>query len=306
MKKFRLLIVFSIILCCLALFCACDETPVQKTPEKVAVDPATLMLQWNTVKDANLYVISIQPQGGEAREVMASKNSYSLASLEPGTYQIKVRAKGKEEALLDSDWSAEITFLREVEPGFAFELIEGGTAYEVTNKGNAKGEIVIPDFYRGKPVISIGKKAFFNKSDVTSVKLGANVTRVGDFAFANCSYLTSLSFSEGLLSIGESAFASCRLLAGELVIPAGVTEIPANAFAYCGELTALSFGNKLVRIGNNAFTDCKKLTRVTLPDSLLSVGEYAFSICVGLEQLELGKGISEIGAYAFSGIFERA
>ena len=300
MKKIRLLMILTLLLACLAALCSCEKQPELQAPERLDIDKTTLTLTWKAVDQARLYTILVESEGSEPKELMTSKTLYSLASFEAGDYTIRVKAVGKEEEYRDSEWSQPIEFRRDPEPGMVFTLNKEGTAYEVTDKGIATGDIVIPDLYRDKPVTSIGKKAFFNKSDVTSVTLGANVTSIGEFAFANCSYLTSVTFSKGLTSLGQSAFASCRLLAGDLVLPEGLAEIPSKAFAYCGELTSVTLGPNVRVIGDNAFTDCKKLTAVQIPDSVIAIGEYAFASCEGVGTLTLSSRLETIAPYAFS------
>lgn len=300
MKKLRLLLIFSLIIVCLFAFASCDDTKPVNTPEGLAVENTTLQLNWKKVPEARLYTISITKEGEEPREVIASKNYYSLTSLTEGNYTIKVKANGKEGISRDSEWSESIPFVREKENGLVFTLINGKTAYEVTAKGTASGDIVIPDLYRGLPVTSIAKKAFFNKSDVTSVSIGNNVKSIGEYAFANCSYLTAITIPEGLIFIGESAFASCRLLAGKLVIPDGVGMIAKNTFAYCGSLEEIVLGSGIERIEASAFTDCTGLTSITMPQKLAFIGSLAFAKCKNLNTLILNDGLREIDDYAFS------
>ncbi len=302
MKKIRLLFVFTLVFCCLLALSACDGLSALSEPTNLTVEQTTLTLTWKTVKDARMYTIRITSDDGEVKELIASKPTYSLAQLKEGNYTIEIKANGKSEVNEDSKWSEPLAFTREHEPGMVFKLIQNGTEYEVSNKGVATGDIVIPDTYRGLPVTGIGEKAFFNKSDVTSVTLGNNIRSIGKFAFANCSYLTGITMPESLTTLGESCFASCRLWAGEVVLPEGITSIPANAFAYCGQLTSVRLGSQVTEIGANAFTDCKALTAIVLPDSMMSVGEYAFSNCTGVTTLQAGKGLSVIDAYAFSGM----
>lgn len=300
MRKIRLLLLISLIISCLFAFASCDKTEVLPSPQGLEIEQTTLTLSWKAVSGARLYTISIAKDGEEPREVIGSKNYYSLTSLTEGNYVIKVKANGKEGISRDSNWSVSIPFEREKESGMTFALINGNTEYEVTGKGIATGDIVIPDTYRGLPVTSIGKKAFFNKSDVTSVVIGKNVRSIGDYAFANCSYVTSITIPEGLTSIGESAFASCRLLASKMVIPAGVTTINKNTFAYCVSLTEVELGDNITRIESSAFTDCSKLESLKLPEKLEYVGTLAFSSCKSLDTLVFGQSIKEIDNYAFS------
>ena len=300
MRKVRLLLLISLIISCLFAFASCDDTEILSSPTDLEIEAATLTLNWKAVAGARLYTIKIVSENGESREAIASKTYYSLTGLTAGNYTIQVKANGKDGVSRDSDWSETIPFEREKESGMTFALINDNTEYEVTSKGIATGDIVIPDTYRGLPVTSIGKKAFFNKSDVTSVVIGNNVKSIGEYAFANCSYVTSISIPEGLTTIGESAFASCRLMSGKIVIPEGVTVIPRNAFAYCVSLPEVVISDSVKRIEASAFTDCGKLASVKLPADLEYVGELAFSSCTSLQSLEFGNKLQEIGKYAFS------
>ena len=302
MRKIRLLLLISLIISCLFAFASCDKTEELAAPQGLEIEQATLTLNWKGVTGARLYTISIAKAGEEPREVIGSKNYYSLTSLTEGHYTIKIKANGKEGVSRDSDWSVSIPFYREKESGMTFALINGNTEYEVTGKGIATGDIVIPDTYRGLPVTSIGKKAFFNKSDVTSVVIGNNVRSIGEYAFANCSYITSVTIPSGLTSIGESAFASCRLLSGTVVIPEGVTTIPKSAFAYCMSLQEIVLSDNITRIEASAFTDCSKLEKLELPEKLEYVGTLAFSNCKSINTLIIGNSLKEIDNYAFSAI----
>ena len=301
MKTFRLLIILSLILSCLLLLSSCDDADSLSKPEKLNIEQTSLTLSWKKVNDARMYIIFIEPEGGEGWEASASKNSYSLANLGKGSYTLKVKALSKEDESLDSDWSEPLVFVREAEPGFVMTLINGGTEYELTNKGTATGDIVIPDTYRGKPVTSIGENAFFNKNDVTSVKLGANVTSIGKLAFGNCSFLTAVELSDKLTSIGENAFASCRLLEGKITFPDSLKTISTGAFSYCARISEVVFGENLEVIGKKAFTDCTGITSLKLSDGLESIGEYAFAGCTALTEVDFGTSVTTLGDYSFTG-----
>ncbi len=301
-KAFRLLILVSLIICCLLAVCSCGRAKALPKPDRVEIDEATLVLSWKAVKGARMYTISIENESGEVKEVISSKTSYSLSSLGVGKYTIKVMANGKDGVSKDSSWSTEKEFIREPEPGMIFTLINGGTEYEVTGKGIATGDIVIPERYRGKPVTSIGKKAFFNKSDVDTVTLHSGIKTIGDYAFSNCSYLTSVNLPAGLTHIGENAFSGCRVLASDIVIPDGITKISQSAFAYCAKIGSVTIGKNVTEIGKNAFEDCAELTELTIPDSVQVIGEFAFSNCERVTSLSVGGGLTKLGDYAFSGI----
>lgn len=302
MKLTRFLIIFTLTICCLLAVCSCDELPAVNKPTGLEIEQATLVLSWNEVKDARLYAISIHKAGqDEPKEFISSKPSYSLASLEEGEYTIKVMARGKDGVSRDSGWSKEITFEREYEPGMIFTLNSDKTGYIISSKGIATGNIEIPDTYRGLPVVAIGDRAFFNKSDVTGITFGenSNVKSIGSLAFANCSYLSNMNLPDSLETIGNNAFASCRMLAVDMVVPEGVKIISQNAFAYCA-ITSVVLPESLTTIEKYAFTDCKGLTEIVIPNNVKTIDEYAFAACENVSSIVLGSGLEVIGNYAFS------
>jgi len=296
MKLFRLLTLCFIILALSALV-SCGGGVRLDTPSGVSVEYETLTLRWDAVKDAKTYTVRIESQGKEPVDVDLSKNYYSLESLTPGKYSISVRASGDQ--LEDSAFSASVDFERDTECGLEFTLING-TEYEVSGKGQATGDVVIPATYRKKAVTSIGEKAFFNASDVSSVKLPDGIRSIGAFAFANCSYLEKIELPNSLTELGESAFSGCRALSGTLTLPNDITNIPKGAFAYCSSLEGVLFGEKLVSVGENAFTDCADLKSLTFPSSLKSVGGFAFAACSDITEIVFNEGLEYIGEFAFS------
>ena len=207
MKKLRFLTIAILAVCCACAlaFAGCGKQSLAK-PERLVVNEATLELSWRQVPKARRYTVKINDVERETRT-----NSYSLEGLAEGDYTISVKARGNGEETKDSGWSQEIEFKRDYEPGFVFTL-RSRTEYEVTGMGSAAENAVIPDFYRGKPVTSIGEKAFADRTKLTSVVIGKNVKTIKSRAFYNCSYLTSVTLPENLVTIGAMAFQSCRSL----------------------------------------------------------------------------------------------
>lgn len=299
MKYFRLLAL------CLAIFaiiglCSCGESQRLDAPSGVDVEYETLALTWDSVKGAMIYTVRIESDGAEPVEATVSRNYYMLDGLAAGSYTITVTAGDTSNEKRESKPSDPVHFDRDNETGLVFALINGGTEYEVSDKGSATGKIEIPSTYRKKPVTSVGDRVFFAKTDVTEVKLPETITNVGNFAFANCTYLNKINLPSGLLKLGESSFSGCRMLEGSITLPSEIKEIPKGAFAYCSKLEEVIFGQSVSSIGDNAFSDCSGIKSLALPRALKSLGNFAFAACSGIESVTFNTGLESIGEFAFS------
>ena len=151
-------------------------------------------------------------------------------------------------------------------------------------------------------VTSIGEKAFYLCSGLTSVIIPNSVTSIGSFAFANCSGLTSVTIGNGVTTIGEGAFSSCSGLTS-IDIPNSVTTIMGSAFDYCSGLTSIEIPNSVTCIGSSAFLGCSGLTSVTIGNSVTNIGNMAFWGCTGLTSITIPNSVTSIGRYAFSHCF---
>ena len=158
-----------------------------------------------------------------------------------------------------------------------FVWLENETGITLGFYVGSETDLTLPAEHKGKSITSIGDKAFYNCSGLTSVIIGNNVTSIGDNAFLNCSGLTSV------------------------IIPNSVTSIGDNAFRDCSGLTSVIIGNNVTSIGVSAFNNCSGLTSVIIPNSVTSIGQYAFHNCSGLTSIYvLGETPPSIGTYNFT------
>ena len=164
----------------------------------------------------------------------------------------------------------------------------------------AEGSLNIPTELGGCPVTSIGGRAFFCCSGLTSVTIPGSVTSIGDSAFRGCSRLTSITIPDGVTSIGGSAFFGCSGLTN-VVISASVTSIGDYAFSGCSGLTSITIPDSVTSIWDSAFFGCSGLTSIMIPDSVTSIGGYAFYGCSGLTNVVIPASVTSIGYSAFSG-----
>ena len=126
MKKIRIILVLMLLLAlCAVTLTACNTT--LGAPSGLMLDIETQTLSWKLVQGAKFYTIQIS---GQERELTTKTNQVSLEDLEPGEYEIRVKANGDGEIYEDSDWTV-YNFTREYETGLRYKLINNDTAYQL-------------------------------------------------------------------------------------------------------------------------------------------------------------------------------
>lgn len=180
-----------------------------------------------------------------------------------------------------------------------YTLNKDGKSYTVSGIGNITATaIAIPSAYNDLPVTSIGDRAFYKNSNITSVEIPDSVTSIGSSAFSYCGNLAKVSIGKGVESIGNYAFYNSTNLS-EVNIPDSVLSIGGYAFGYTS-ITSLNVPDSVTSIGESVFSNCNNLTDVTIGNGLDSISNYAFSNCANLADVTLPNGINSIGNNAFS------
>lgn len=163
---------------------------------------------------------------------------------------------------------------------FNFEKVSGG--YAITSKGNWSEEsLIIPDTYKGQPVIAIGRRAFKNCDKIVSITMPDTILCIENSAFENCSSLETVCFSSNLQRIALGAFSNCDRLK-EIHLPDSLTKIDrgtivdAGAFEGCDSLKILHFGAGLKEIQYHMFSSCDILETIYIPASLSKIGMHTF------------------------------
>jgi len=189
--------------------------------------------------------------------------------------------------------------LKAVWNDFSFKYLSNNTI-EITKYYGSNTNYIIPSFYNGVQITSIGNEAFYRYSSLTSITIPDNVTSIGSEAFRNCSSLTSITIPDHVTLIGESAFFGCSSLKN-ITIPDSVTSIGSEAFRNCSSLTSTIIGNSVTSMGGRTYYDCSSLTSVVIRDGVTSIAYGAFIYCSSLTSITIPNSVTSIGSKAFYG-----
>ena len=100
--------------------------------------------------------------------------------------------------------------------------------------------------------LSYAHHLYLNGEEVKDLVIPNSVTSIGDRAFYGCSGLTSVTIPNSVTSIGIGAFFGCSGLTS-VTIPNSVTSIGGSAFSGCSDLTSVTIPNSVTNIGGGLF-----------------------------------------------------
>ncbi len=148
--------------------------------------------------------------------------------------------------------------------------------------------------------IKIAEGAFSGCS-VQNVVIPSNLREIGRSAFTNCYQLTSLTISEGVETIKSGAFNQCFRLSS-LTIPDSVTTIEKNAFSGMTGLKTLVLGDGLTEYPSD-FTNSSALSAsvetIKIGNRISNIPNRAFYYYKNLKSVEFGSGVTNFGSYIF-------
>ena len=179
---------------------------------------------------------------------------------------------------------------------WSYRVDDGGAAIVAEKDGKFScavspaptGDLKIPAALGGVKVTRIGRDAFRNCKELTSVTIPEGVTHIDVHAFDNCTGLKSVSLPSSLRSIGYAAFGKDAELKS-VTIPNGVKSIAADAFNGCG-LRSVVIPESVTHIGDRAFCECRELESVAIPAGVASIGKGVFGWCNALKLINVDSG----------------
>ena len=142
--------------------------------------------------------------------------------------------------------------------------------YEAENALSYVGDIIIP-------------------SSVNDESTIYRVVRIGKKAFQNCNNVTSVSIANGVTSINESAFNGCSGITS-FTMPNSVVKIEKNAFCGCWRMETIPLSSNLQILRDYAFQACTNLLSITIPGSVDSIGSSVFFNCPNLQSIIVETG----------------
>ena len=164
-----------------------------------------------------------------------------------------------------------------------------GKGIRITSyNGFGSEDVLIPKEIEGKPVISIGEKAFMNAT-FASIDLPDTILFILSSAFEGCSNLSHIDLPENLRFIGDSCFEKSGLT--DIIFPDNLVEISRSCCLNCKNLKSAIIGSNVKNI--NFFSFCStSVTKIVIPDNVESINYSAFGTVYdkcGVECAVLGK-----------------
>ena len=169
-------------------------------------------------------------------------------------------------------------------------------------KENLK-EVIIPSTVvkesKNYKVVTIGKRAFDNCTNMEEISLPEGITGIGEYAFNGCEKLEAITLPNSVTKIGNCVFHDCTNLK-KVELSNGITSIPLSTFYKCTSLSNINLPSEITTIGSNAFMYCTSLTDIVIPDKVTKIDRDAFKYCTALKTATLPESLTEIGGYVFT------
>lgn len=118
-------------------------------------------------------------------------------------------------------------------------------------------------------VTSIGQKAFYKNTKITSLNVGNQIKSIEDYAFYGCKNLSTIKFGQGVELLGNSSFRKCTKLVA-VTLPKSIDELGKNVFYGCKKLKTITINaNSVVDVNANAIKGISQKAVIKVPNKLV-------------------------------------
>lgn len=133
-------------------------------------------------------------------------------------------------------------------------------------------------------VTSIGNKAFYKNTKITSIEIGNNVKSIENYAFYGCKNVNSVKIGKSLEILGDSSFRKCTKLTS-IVLPVKLTDLGQNAFYGCSKLKSITINAKsVVDVEDNAIKGISKKAIIKVSKNLVKKYKKEFNKKTGFKK----------------------
>ncbi len=228
-----------------------------------------------------------------------------------------IREKNYNDMLLYFKAAVEANFPNDYEDYFVD--VSSKFTYKITNsyvtitglRSGYKPTILnIPYEIDNYSVTSIGDKAFYGCTSLTSITIPNSIKSIGYCAFFDCTSLENITVDENNKEYSSLEGNLYNKNKSELIqyavgktaisfsIPDSVISISERAFS-CASLVSITIPDSVKSIGDSVFYNCTNLKSITIPDSVISIGDWAFDDCTSLASITIPDSVTSIGFNAF-------
>jgi hypothetical protein len=175
--------------------------------------------------------------------------------------------------------------------------LKSDQTYEITGYTGSSTTVIVPNFYLGKPVTSIGASAFLNKTHVISIELPDTIITIKDRAFEGMTKLEYIKIPESVESISDTAFKGTSSLSYIDVEENNPNFTTLNGGLYNKDLSILyhvpallniqEIPLSVIEIKAHAFYENQSITSIFIHENIEMIGSLAFFGCHLLDTIEV-------------------
>ena len=163
------------------------------------------------------------------------------------------------------------------------------SAYDMAVK-NANGVIIFYNYYNEGKELEVTNEGISQKpytgnvvipEEVTYENQTLKVTSIGDKAFYNSSGLTSITIPKSIRAIGEDAFKGCRNISSVHI---------SDLAAWCNMALFDAYSNPMFNDGydnNHLYLNGREVKDLVIPSGVTSIGQWAFYNCKSITSVTI-------------------